>query len=68
MLTKQASDDFLDRLFEMFYRKLGLPNLMQKSNFHLLARNVPVDLVDPEIGEVLDAIRDTVERARPFNG
>lgn len=62
----KASDDFLDRLFEAFFKKLGLPNLMSKTNYHRLARCVPLEQVDPEIGAVLDAIVDVSNRATPL--
>ena len=58
----KASDDFLDRLFEAFFKKLGLPNLMSKTNYHRLARCVPLEQVDPEFGIVLDAIVSVANR------
>jgi energy-coupling factor transporter ATP-binding protein EcfA2 len=61
----KASDDFLDRLFEAFFTKLGLPNLMNKTHYHRLARCVPLEQVDPEIGLVLDAIVSVANRATP---
>jgi hypothetical protein len=59
----KASTDFLDRLFEMFYERRGLPNLLRKSNYHILAEYVPRDLIDPEIIEVLDDILTVSRRA-----
>ena len=32
----KVTDDFLDRLFETFFEKLELPNLMRKTNYHTL--------------------------------
>ena len=61
--TMKASDDFLDRVFEEFYRKLGLPNLMRKTHYHVLAGHVPPHLIDPEVREVLDAIVETALQA-----
>ena len=61
----KASDDFLDPLFESFYGGLSLPNLMRKTDYHTLARHVPRELIDPEVGEVLDRICAVYERARP---
>ena len=63
----KASDDFLDRLFEMYFQKLGLPNLMLKSNYHTLARLVPRELVDQEVVETLDAIVDVASAARRYD-
>ena len=61
----KASDDFLTPLFEEYFGKLGLPNLMAKKNFYELADYVPEDEIDPEIGDKLDAIASVAERATP---
>ena len=52
----KVSDDFLTPLFQNYFKKLGIPNLMAKRDFHELGYLVPVDKVDPEIREKLDAI------------
>lgn len=62
-LNIKASDDFLDRLFDIYFKKLQLPNIMQKSNYHQLARFMPKDLIDPEICEKLDAIYSVASQA-----
>ncbi len=62
----KASDDFLDRLFETYFGQLGLPNLMHKANYHLLARLVPREMIDDEVIEKLDAIVEVAESARPL--
>jgi len=62
----KASDDFLDRLFEAFFSELNLPNLMRKSDYHLLARCVPPEKVDPEVVEVLDRMLALSQQARPI--
>ena len=49
----KVTDDFLDGLFETFFEKLEMPNLMQKTNYHTLVQYVPVDQIDPEVTEVL---------------
>ncbi len=64
-IDKKASDDFLDILFPFFFQKLNMPNLMSKSHYHQLARHVPDELVDPEIGEVLDQIVEVANKAKP---
>ena len=61
----KASDEFLDPLFESYFRKLDLPNLMAKKNYHELVDYVPDGEIDPEIGEKLDAIAGVAERAKP---
>ncbi len=58
----KASDDFLDRLFEAYYARLEVPNLMQKSAYHQLAGHVPLELLDPEVTDVLDAIHELARR------
>lgn len=61
----KASDDFLGPVFQKYFEKLGLRNLMQKTNFHVLARLVPRDLIDPEVGEKLDRIVEVAGKAQP---
>ncbi|MGB6459274.1 MAG: hypothetical protein WBG02_04840, partial [Candidatus Acidiferrum sp.] len=61
----KVTDDFLDPLFEIYFKKLKLPNLMRKTDYHELARLVPKDAVDKEIAEVLDRIVLTAKRAKP---
>ena len=55
----KVSDDFLTPLFDAYYQRLSLPNLMRKTNFHVLADHVPDDEIDPEITEKLDVIART---------
>lgn len=52
----KASEDFLDPLFDQYFERLGLPNLLRKTDYHILAQLVPKQLVDPEVIEKLDAI------------
>lgn len=61
----KANDDFLDGLFRLFFDKVGLPNLMRKSDYHTLAPFVPENLLDNEIREKLDAIEQIAARAKP---
>ena len=62
----KVSDDFLDPLFESFYKKLGLENLMRKTNYHTLVQYVPADQIDPEVSEVLDGILEIANQAKPI--
>jgi energy-coupling factor transporter ATP-binding protein EcfA2 len=64
-IDTKATDEFLDRLFETFFKRLGLPNLMRKTDYHVLAGHVPVNQIDPEVSRVLDLIVSTAGRARP---
>ena len=61
----KASGEFLDPLFESYFGKLDLPNLMAKKNYHELVDYVPHGEIDPEVGEKLDAIAEVAERAKP---
>ena len=61
----KVSDDFLTPLFKEFYQKLGLPNMMAKTNFHQLAVHVPLDKIDEEVRDKLDAIAETAANAQP---
>lgn len=61
----KASDDFLGPVFQKYYEKLQLRNLMQKTDYHVLARLVPREQVDPEITEKLDRVLLVAHRARP---
>jgi hypothetical protein len=63
-ISTKASDEFLDRLFVAFFKKLGLPNLLQKTDYHVLARYVPREQIDLEVGQVLDAIVAVASRAQ----
>jgi hypothetical protein len=64
-IDTKASTDFLDRLFDAFFKRLGLPNLLLKTNYHVLARYVHPDQIDPEVIEKLDAILKVAMNARP---
>jgi hypothetical protein len=61
----KVSDDFLDPLFEDNFKKLQFPNLMRKTDYHELARLVPMDSIDSEIVAVLGRIVSTSKRAKP---
>jgi ABC-type taurine transport system ATPase subunit len=61
----KASDDFLEQLFEAFFKALTLPNLMRKTDYHVLAKFVPINQIEPEVRQVLDMIIDVSEGAKP---
>jgi hypothetical protein len=61
----KASDDFLEPVFQSYFNKLGLRNLMQKTDYHMLAHLVPRELIDPEISAKLDRIVEVAKRAKP---
>jgi hypothetical protein len=61
----KASDEFLSPTFHAFFQKLGLPDLMQKSDFHTLVQHLPAEEVDREVGQMLDSILAVAEKAHP---
>jgi ABC-type taurine transport system ATPase subunit len=61
----KVSEEFLVPVFEKFFRKLGLPNVMAKRNFHVLGEIVPAEKIDPEVREKLDAIVRVAQSAEP---
>ena len=65
-IDAKVSDEFLTPLFDTYYKKLGLPNLMTKTSFHKLVPYVPADEVPPEVASILDAIAAVAEAATPL--
>ena len=61
----KASDEFLNPLFDLFFQKIGLPNLLRKTDYHVLARLVPKAEIDPEIVAKLDGIVAVAQKAKP---
>jgi energy-coupling factor transporter ATP-binding protein EcfA2 len=61
----KVTDEFLDPLFARFFEKLGLPNLLLKTDYHMLASLVPKDKIAPEVVEKLDAIVEVARKAKP---
>jgi energy-coupling factor transporter ATP-binding protein EcfA2 len=61
----KATDDFLRPVFQQYFDKLQLPNLLNKTDYHILAREVPVKKLDPEITEKLDQIVNIAIQAKP---
>ncbi len=61
----KASDEFLAPLFQKFYGKLGVPNLMRKTDYHTLAPFVEPAQIDQEVREKLDRLAEAAARAKP---
>ncbi len=64
----KASDDFLDRLFEIFFQKMGLPNLLRKTDYHILASLVPEDKIHTDVMKKLDKIVTVAKKAKYKTG
>ncbi len=61
----KASDEFLDRLFALYFKKLKLPNLLTKTDYHVLAQFLTKDQIDTEVIQKLDLIVETASKAKP---
>jgi hypothetical protein len=61
----KASDDFLSPLFERFFQKLALPNLLRKTDYYVLASLVPAEKIDSEVIAKLDGIVEVAGKAKP---
>ncbi|MEW6132573.1 MAG: AAA family ATPase [Pseudomonadota bacterium] len=61
----KVTDDFLDPLFKLFYERLGTPQQIFKRDYHGLADAIPLEEIDREVVEVLDAILAAANNARP---
>ena len=59
------ASDVLKPVFQNYFEKLGLRNLMRKPDFHILAPLVPKERIDPEVIEKLDRIVEVATRAKP---
>ncbi len=60
----KVSDDFLTPLFRSYFKKLKLPNLMDKKQFHELVDFVPDDKLSPEVKQKLDEIVEVFHAAQ----
>jgi len=65
-IQQKVSDDFLPRVFDAYFKKLKIVNLMQKNNYYLLAKHLRPEEVDPEVVEKLDAIVQAQNNAHPL--
>jgi hypothetical protein len=61
----KASDEYLTPIFAAFFGELGLPNLMNKSDFHQLANFIAPADIDTEVVHVLSAIQNAAAGAKP---
>ena len=52
----KVTDDFLDLLFVDYFKRLSLPLLLRKGNYHILAQFISPEKVDHEVIEKLDSI------------
>jgi hypothetical protein len=57
--SNKVSEEYLPAVFGSFFKQLGLPNSMNKSDYRQLARLLEPTEVDSELVRVLDAIAKT---------
>ena len=60
----RVSDEFLKPVFQKYFSRLGMPNIMLKTRYHVLVRYVPVELIDDEVSQILDGIASVFESVR----
>ncbi|MCS7314243.1 MAG: AAA family ATPase [Bryobacteraceae bacterium] len=63
--SEQRASEFLDELFREYFKRQGLPNLMDKNDYHELVRYLDPAAVSEEVIEKLDAIQQVAQRALP---
>jgi hypothetical protein len=61
----KASDECLVPIFQNYFEKLGIVNLMQKTDYHTLVNFVPVERLSSEITEKLNGLAEVARRAQP---
>lgn len=61
----KGSETVLEPIFRGYFDALGIYNRMAKRNFHELVQYMPIEEIDPEVTEKLDAIADVAESATP---
>lgn len=61
----KVTDEFLDPLFAKYFKKLELPNLLRKTDYHVLAQFLTKEQIDAEVIQKLDLIVETASKAKP---
>lgn len=64
-MTK-ATDQFLDPLFSDFFKTMSLPNLLRKTDYHILAHYLNVEQIPTEVTEKLEQLANVASRAKPY--
>jgi len=64
-VDSKVTDEFLEPVFKKFFAKRGMPLELRKAAYHRLAALMPVEELDREIVEKLDAIVAVASRAKP---
>jgi hypothetical protein len=61
----KASEEVLDRIFRLFFKKMELPLTFRKADYHELVGLMKVDEIPGEVAEKLDAILKVASQAKP---
>ncbi|MCC6464224.1 MAG: AAA family ATPase, partial [Planctomycetes bacterium] len=61
----KVTDEFLDPLFAAFFEKLGIPNVMRKTDYHSLVPHIRPDAIHTDVRECLNLIAEVAGRAVP---
>lgn len=61
----KVTDNFLDPLFKLFYKKLGTPQRTFKRDYHQLAMSIPIDQIHNDITVMLDEVHRVALSATP---
>jgi ABC-type multidrug transport system ATPase subunit len=61
----KASDEVLDRIFRLFFKKMKLPITFRKADYHELVNFMKPEEIQKEIVEKLDYIHKIAESAKP---
>jgi len=59
----KVSDEFLAPLMENFYKRIGLPVLLNKGDYYQIAKFCEPKQLGDEVHEVLDSICDIADAA-----
>ncbi len=61
----KATDEVLDRIFRLFFKKANLPLTFRKADYYRLVDYLEIDDFDPEVREKLDLIVKVAQSAHP---
>jgi hypothetical protein len=62
----KATDEVLDRVFRVFFKKVNLPLSFRKRDYHLLVGFLAREQIDPEVVAKLNAIVQVAQRVQPL--
>jgi hypothetical protein len=60
----KATDEVLDRIFRLFFKKLQLPLTFRKADYYNLAQYLSKEKIDKEVQEKLDLIVKIAKKAK----